>query len=179
VDVDVPPDPSDTELVNIHLPERVDVPALEPSERLGLANDPHHEAVALEDPMDGAGADRDPSPTKEGVDAQGAPGGVLTSEGEDPVDEIPMGPIGAMEGTPGLVSKPTDTFLSVVSAPAPKSPTGDPEDPADLRRTNAPLEVLLDGLQSKANIFSDQSCPFPGRPYVLTIQAARCPLHYI
>jgi hypothetical protein len=112
-------DPGDAELVDVRLPERIDVPALEPPEGLGLADDPNQEAVALQDPMDRARADGDPSPLKESVDAEGAPRRMLTPEDEDPVDEVPVGPVGIVEGTAGLIPEPSHSFFSIISAPTP------------------------------------------------------------
>jgi hypothetical protein len=48
VHVDVSPDAGDSELVDIHLPERIDVTPLEPLERLGLLDDANHEPMALQ-----------------------------------------------------------------------------------------------------------------------------------
>jgi hypothetical protein len=157
----VPQDSGDSVLLDIPLPVGVDVPALGPLERLGLADNACNEAVAPENSMDSVGADRRPFPPKEGVCAKGTPGGALRSKDEDPIAEVPMGPIGVMEGTSGFVPIAAQAFLSVVSAPAPSTPSEDPENLAYLHRTNATLNVLLDVLESRTNVFPDQ-CDHPG-----------------
>jgi hypothetical protein len=117
VDVGVSSDPGDSELVDVHLPEGVHMPSLEPLERQGLANYPDHEPMPLEDAMDGLPAQLDPAPAKDGVNPHGSPGGVLPPQLEDTIDEVPMGAKGAVVRTPGLVAEALYTFLSVVSAP--------------------------------------------------------------
>lgn len=68
VDIHVPSDAGDAELVNIHLPERVDVVALEPLERLGFLDDSDHEAMPLQDSMHRDRADLNSSPSENGMD---------------------------------------------------------------------------------------------------------------
>jgi len=63
VDVDVPSDPGDAELVDVRLPERVHVAPLEALVGNGLADDPDHEPVALQDSMDRPPGELDPAPT--------------------------------------------------------------------------------------------------------------------
>ncbi len=86
-------DPRDAELVDVHLPEGVDVAALEALERDGLSDDPDHEPKALENPMHGARADLHSPPPTDRVDAEGSPRRGLSPERGDPVDQVPVGPI--------------------------------------------------------------------------------------
>jgi len=61
VDVDVPSDPGDAELVDVDLPERVDVTSLEPLKWRGFLDGADHEPVALQHPVDGDPAHPDPA----------------------------------------------------------------------------------------------------------------------
>jgi hypothetical protein len=96
--------------------------------------------------MDGSPGQFDPSTTQESVDPHRAPGGVAAPELEDAIDEVPMGAVRAVVGTPGLVSEPLDAFLSVVSAPTAQGALRDPKDPAEIRGPGTPLKVLTDDL---------------------------------
>ena len=167
VDIDMPSNPRDSELVDVHLPKGVDVTPLEPPDRLRLPDDAYHEPMALEDAMGGARASPYPSPPKEGIDPKGAPGRMLPTKSEDPIDEVAVRSIGAAVGPPRLVPQRTDTFLSVVSEPTTQGPLGYSEDPANFRRANSPLQVLLERLQSMTHILSSQLHPSP--------RAAICP----
>jgi hypothetical protein len=62
-------------------------------------------------------------------------------------DEVPMDPTRAVVRTAGLVASALDSVLPVVEALPLKRPRRDPEDLADLCRSNAFLEILLDRLQ--------------------------------
>lgn len=140
------PDPRDAELVDVRLPERVDVPALEPLEWLGFLDGPEHEPVTLQHPVDGDPAHPDPAAPKDGMDPKRTPGRVLPPQLEDPIDEAPVDPVRAVARTPGLVPEALYTFLSVVSAPIAEGPLGDAEELADLRGPNTLLEMLFDGV---------------------------------
>ena len=112
--------------------------------------------------MDRSPAQLNPSATEDGVDSHGPPGWVEAPQLEDTVDEVSVDTIGAVMGTPRLVPKPLDAFLSIVPAPTPQRGLGDPEDPAEFRGPDPTLEVLANDLQSEADIFLDQADPFPG-----------------
>jgi len=146
VDVDVPSDPGDPELVDVHLPEGVHVTALEPFEWLRLLDDPDHEPVLPQEAVDRARADAYPSPRQQGVDPKGTPRGMAAPQLEDPVGEIAVDPVGAVVRASRVVPEPLDAFLSVVSTPTAKGALGDPEDPANLRGANSLLDVLFDDL---------------------------------
>ena len=146
VNVHVSSDAGDAELVDVHLPERVDVVPLEALERLGLLDDPDHEPMPLQHSMDRDRADLNAPPAEKSVEPQTSPGGVLPSEMEDPIDQVPVDPVRAMVRTPRLVPESLDAFFSVVSAPTPQRAVRDTEDPTDLRRTDPSFQVLLDGL---------------------------------
>lgn len=107
VDVDVPTDPADSELLDVHLPEGVDVAALEPLERLRLLDESNHEPVALQDPVDRDPAHLDAPAPKDGMNPQGPPSGVPSPEMEDAIDEVTVDVIRAVARTPGLVSGPS------------------------------------------------------------------------
>ena len=146
VDVDMPPDPGDAELVDVGLPKGVHVAALEPLERLGFLDDPDHEPMLPQEAVDGARADPDASPRQESVDAEGTPRRMTAPQLEDSIGEIAVDPVGAVVRTPRVVSEPLHPFLSVVSAPASKGALRGPEDLADLRGANPLLYVLFDDL---------------------------------
>jgi len=65
---------------------------------------------------------------------------------EDVIDKVPVDPIRAAVGTPGLVPKALHPFLSELSTPVAERPRGDAEEFADLRRSNSFLEMLFDGV---------------------------------
>lgn len=113
----MPPNPGDAELVDIRLPEGVDVTPLETLEGDGLADDPDHEPVPLEDPVNGPPAQPNPSTAKDGVDPHRAPRGVAAPQLEDAIDEVPVDPIRTMAGASRLVPEAFDAFLSVLSTP--------------------------------------------------------------
>ncbi len=146
MDVDLPPHSRDAELVDVRLPQRVDVTALEPLERLGLLDDPNHEPVPLQNPMDGSPAHPDSPPAEDGVDPHRAPSGMPSPQLEDAIDQVAVHAVGASVGTAGLVPESFGAFLSVVSAPTTKGALGDPEDLADVGGANPSLQVLSDDL---------------------------------
>jgi hypothetical protein len=148
VHVDVAADAGDTELVDIHLPEGVDVTPLESLERDRLLDSTDHEPVALQHPVDGGPAHPDAPTTEDRVDAERSPGWMAAPQLEDAIDQVPVDPVGTTMGTPGVGSKSLDAFLSVISAPITERPLRDAEEPADLGAPDSFLEVLLDGAQS-------------------------------
>jgi hypothetical protein len=162
VDVDVPPHPDDSELVDVYLPQGVHMASLEPFERLGFLDDPDHEPMALEHPVDRAPADLDPSPVEQGVDPQGAPRGALSFQLEDTIGQAPVNSTGASVRAAGLVAEPFHPFFSVILAPVPEGALGDSQKSTDLRASNSLLEMLLDGVKSETNVFPDQGHPSPG-----------------
>jgi hypothetical protein len=85
-------------------------------------------------------------PREEGMDAESAPGWMISPQLEDAVREVPVDPIGAVVKTPGLVPEALYGFLSVVSAPVAERPLRDAEELTDLRSPDPLLEVLLDGV---------------------------------
>ncbi len=174
VDVDLPLHPSDAERIDVGLPERVHLASLESLERLGFADNAHHESMPLEDPMDGSPTPANPSASEYRVDPHRSPRGVLAAQVEDAMDQVPVDPVGAPAGTTGLVTESLYPFFSIVMAPTLQGAPGDPEEFADLRGADSLLYVLLDRLQSETHIFFDQVDPFPGGPYVLSVQGARC-----
>jgi hypothetical protein len=113
----MPPSPADAELVDIDLPEGVHRATLEPLEGDRLPNEPNHEPVPLQDPVNGNPAHSDAATGKGGVDPERAPGGVLSPELEDAIDEVSMDPVRTTVRAPGLVPKPLHAFFSVVSTP--------------------------------------------------------------
>jgi hypothetical protein len=68
VNIDVSTDPDDTELVDIHLPEGIDVTPLEPLERLRLLGGPGHDPVAFQHPVDRDPSRPDAKAPQDGVD---------------------------------------------------------------------------------------------------------------
>ncbi len=166
-DVDLPDDARDAERVGVHLPEGIDEAPLKPLERGGFLDDPDHEPVSLQDAMDRPPADLNASPGEDGVDPHRTPGGMPSSQLEDPIGQIPVDAVWAVVRTARVVPKAFNTMLSIVSAPIPQRALGDPEDLADVRGPDPSLQVLFDGLQTEANIFLDHDHPFPG--------AATCP----
>lgn len=146
VHVDVASNPGDAELVDIHLPEGVDVSALEPLEGDRFLDGADHEPVALQHPVDGDPAHPDPPPSKDGVDAEDSPRRVFSPQLEDSIDEVPVDAVRAVMSAPGLVPEALHTSLSVVSAPVAERPLGDSQELADLRGSYSPLEMLLDGV---------------------------------
>ena len=98
------PDPSVAELVHVRLPARVDEAPLEPLVGDRLADDPDHEPVALQRPVNGPPADLNSSAAEDRVDPHRAPEGVAPSERKDPIDEVSVNPVRAVMGAAGLVS---------------------------------------------------------------------------
>ena len=148
VEVDVPPNPGDAELVHVRLPEGVHVTALEAREGEGLPDDPNHEAMALQDPMDGPPAQLNSSAAENGVDSHRAPRGVSAPQLEDSVDEVPVDSVRTMVGSTRLVAQPLDPVLPVVVAPPLQRSRRDPEELAYLGCPDSSFEMLLDDLQS-------------------------------
>ena len=66
--LDVPSDPSDATLVDVHPPEGIGEASLEALERYGIADDPDHDPVALQDTVDGDLAHPKPATSENGVD---------------------------------------------------------------------------------------------------------------
>lgn len=167
VDVYLPFHPLDAEVVDVCLPERIDVLPLEPLDGLGLPDPADHEAVPLERSMDGNPRDLHPSASEDCVDPQCAPSGIPSAQLEEPVDEVPVDTVGVTSRSTGLVPQPRDAILAIVLAPVSQCPLGDPVKSADFDCSDPTFEVLLDGVQAKSDIVSDQGHPFPG--------AAICP----
>lgn len=97
-DVDVLTDPADSEPVDVHLLEGVDVAALEPLERLRLLDVSNHKLMALQHPVERDPAHPDASAPRDGVNPQGPPSGVLSLELEDAIDEVIADAIRAVVG---------------------------------------------------------------------------------
>ena len=117
VDVDLSPHSCDAELVNVHLPERVDVVSLEPLERHGLLDDPDHEPVPLQQAVNRTPAHSDPSAGKDGVDPLRPPGRVSPPQLEDSIGQVPVDSVRTLVGTARVRAEPLHAFLPVVSAP--------------------------------------------------------------
>jgi hypothetical protein len=149
------PHPSDAELVHIDLPEGIGEASLEPLEGEGLPDYPDHEPVALEDSVDRHPAQPDAPTGEEGVDPQGSPRRVLPTEFEDTSHQVPVDPVRTTLRAAGLVTKSGDPFLPIVVAPALQGPARDPEEITDRGRTDPLLQVLLDRVETKTNIFLD------------------------
>ena len=167
VDEDSSLHPLDAEVVDIRLPERIDMLPRKPCDDLGLADPTDHETVPLQRSMNGDPHDIHPAASEDHVDPQRTPGGVPPTQLEDPVDEIPVDAVGVAPRSARLVPQPRNAVLTMVLASVSQGPLGDPVEATDLLGSHAPLQMLLDGMQVKSNIFPDQVHPFPG--------AAICP----
>ena len=132
VNVDLPAT-GDAELVDVHLPERVDVMPLESLEGLGLADNADHEPMSFQDPVYGHPAQLGPSPRQHGVDPHRSPRRVSPAQLEDSVGEVSVDTSRTPMRAPRVVSEPLDAFLSVVSTPTSQRAFGDSEDLAEVR----------------------------------------------
>ena len=106
-------------------------------------------------------------PREEGMDAESAPGWMISPQLEDAVREVPVDTVGVAPRSARLIPQPRNAVLTIVLAPVSQGSLGDPVEAADIICSNALFQVLLDGMQAKSNIFPDQVHPFPG--------AAICP----
>lgn len=117
MDVDFPFHSGDSELVDIRLPERIDMVSLKPLERQGLLDDPDHETMPLQKAVNGAPAHLDPSTVKDGLDPLRSPGVVLPHQLEYTIGQVSVDSVGTSVGTARVRAEPAYPFLPVVSAP--------------------------------------------------------------
>ena len=163
MDVDLSLHPLDAEVIDVRLPERIDMLPRKPCDDLGLADTTDHETVPLQRSMNGDPRDLPSAPSEDRVDAQRTPGRVPQTQLEDPVDEVPVDVVGVAPRSARLVPQPRNAVLTIVLAPVSQGPLGDPVEAADLLGSNAPFQVLLDGMQAKLNIFPAKSTPSRGQ----------------
>src|SRR3990172_132518 len=169
------PHPGDPELVVVHLPEAVDVAALEPAVGLRLLQDTDHQAVPLQDAVDRAPGHLDPGPPEVGVDPLPAPHRVPPPHPEDAVLDPPRRLAGAPVRPAGPVPEARHALLAVPPGPLPQGPRGDPEEPTKVRCPRAPLEVLSHRPQPELHVRLDHGLAPPRRQDVLAPLAAACP----
>ena len=104
-DVDFPHHSRDAERVGVYLPEGVNEVPLEPFERFGFLDHPNHESMSLEDAMNRPPTESNTPPRQDGVDPHGTPGGVPSSQLQDPIGQVPVGAVRAAVRTACLVPK--------------------------------------------------------------------------
>ena len=167
VDLDLPRHPLDAEVVDVRRPEKVDMLPREPFDDLGLADPADHKTILLQRLMSGDPRDLHPAASEDRGDPQRTPGGVPPTQLEDPADEVPVDLVGVAPRSARLVPQPRNSVLTMMLASVSQGPLGDPVEATDLLGSNAPFQVLLDGVQAKSNIFPNQVHHFPG--------AAKCP----
>ena len=74
-----------------------------------------------------------------------------------PSTQVPVDSVRATVRAAGLIAKSSDPFLPIVVAPTLQGPPRDPEEITDRGRPDPLLQVFLDGVQPKTDIFLDQA----------------------